>query len=72
MFVFHLRKEHKLIGIMYNLHIEYSKVEMVTFLYLYLLISLTFVTIAIAWFDSDGEQYDDHNGYCRWGCNHED
>jgi hypothetical protein len=54
MFVFHLRKEHKLIGLLYNLHIEYSKVEMVTFLYLYLLISLLFVTCGVAWFDTDG------------------
>jgi hypothetical protein len=48
MLVFHLRKEHKLIGIMYNLHIEYSKVEMVCFLFLQLLINLLFVTLYTA------------------------
>lgn len=64
--LFITRKEHKLISIFYNIHLEYAKTEMVHFLFLNLILTLMLSVLYITYIDVTDESYS--QGNCIWGC----
>ena len=64
--LFITRKEHKLISIFYNIHLEYAKTEMVHFLFLNLIFTLLLAVLYITFIDFTDKSYS--HGNCTWGC----
>ena len=65
------KKEHKIFALFYNLHIEYNKKQMMTFLFMHVIINLFVITLYIAIFNWDTEKNFSASGLCTWGCNKE-
>jgi hypothetical protein len=72
LFTLYLKKEHKLLALFYDLHFEYSKKQMLTLFFLFILIQLALVQIYITFINWDFDKsYNFKSNLCSWGCNYE-
>ncbi|CAG9317242.1 unnamed protein product [Blepharisma stoltei] len=71
LFWLYFKKEHKFFALFYNLHIEYTKKQMVTLLAIFCIIQLLLCQVFIAYMNWEWEKTYNQNGVCIWGCNYE-
>ena len=71
LFWMYIQKEHKYISLLFNLHIEYSKKQMLTLLSVYWFIQLLACQAYIAYFNWQFSKSYNQSGLCMWGCNYE-
>ncbi|OMJ70206.1 hypothetical protein SteCoe_31875 [Stentor coeruleus] len=69
LFLMYIKKEHKYISLAFNLHIEYSKKQMLTLFSVYWYLQLLLCQIYITYFNWD-KVYDESNK-CKFGCSYE-
>ena len=67
----YFQKEHKFVALLSTLHIEYTKKQMLTFLFLYQLLNLMLCALFASYFDWNFSKEYSEEGKCYWGCNHE-
>ena len=67
----YLKKEHKFLSLFFNLHIEYSKKQMLTLLAQFCFLQLLACQAYIVFFNWDFGKKFDETGLCVWGCNKE-
>ena len=67
----YFQKEHKLVALIYTLHVEYTKKQMLTFLFLHQLLNLMLCALYTSYFNWNFNKEYTENGACYWGCSHE-
>jgi hypothetical protein len=67
----YFQKEHKLVALFSTLHVEYTKKQMLTFLFLYQLLNLMLCALFASYFDWNFSKRYSEEGKCYWGCGHE-
>jgi hypothetical protein len=65
----YIKKEHKYLSLAFNLHIEYSKKQMIALFSVYWYLQLLLCQIFITYFNWE-KTYDKSNK-CTWGCYYE-
>ena len=65
------KKEHKVLSLFFNLHVEYSKQQVLGFLYLSCVLQLALCQIYITYLNWDFEKNYTNSQLCIWGCNYE-
>ncbi|OMJ94256.1 hypothetical protein SteCoe_2595 [Stentor coeruleus] len=71
LFWMYVKKEHKYISLLFNLHIEYSKKQMLILISVYWYLQLLFCQIYIAYLNWEWDKNYNQSGLCIWGCNYE-
>lgn len=67
----YIRKEHKYISLLFNLHIEYSKKQMLILASVFWYQQLLFCHMFIAYLNWEWSREYNQSGLCVWGCNYE-
>lgn len=71
LFWMYVKKEHKYLSLFFNLHIEYTKKQMVTLVTIYSFIMLLCCQAYITYFNWEFHKTFNQSGVCVWGCNSE-
>ena len=71
LFGMYVKKEHKYISLLFNLHIEYSKKQMLVLVSVFWYLQLFFCQLYIAYMNWEFTKTYNNTGLCVWGCNYE-
>ena len=71
LFWMYVKKEHKYLSLLFNLHIEYTKKQMLVLVSVFWYIQLFLCQIYITYMNWDFSKTYNNSGYCVWGCHYE-